>query len=98
MTLEARLERIERMLSQLLDSVDNNNAVNSLNEKWLTEPQVMSLLNLTKRGIKTLRLSNKIRTSSATGRNFKYYRADVENYLFDHSAVRKRRKNAPLRD
>lgn len=96
MTLESRLEKIEQLLSELVESTKTTNVVNAINEKWLTEPQVMQLLNLSKRSMKRLRLSNKIRTSSATGKNFKYYRADVESYLYDNSAVIKRRRNSTL--
>ena len=48
----------------------------------------MQILNLTKRGMAEIRRKNLLRSSLATGRNFLYYKADVENYIFDHSVVR----------
>lgn len=75
------------MLTQVLESL-NTRAI--VHDKWLTEPQVMEILNLTKRAMRDIRKKNQIRTSSATGRNFKYYKADVEHYLYDHSVIKKR--------
>ena len=88
-SVETRLDRIELMLSQLIKSIDGKNK--SAYDNWLTEPEVMEILNLTKRAMRDIRKKNQIRTSSATGRNFKYYRADVDNYLYENSAITKRR-------
>ena len=87
-TIEARLDHIEKMLSLILDGMETTS--NPIVDKWLTEPQVMKILNLTKRAMKDIRRKNEIRTSSATGRNFKYYKPDVERYLYDNSIVKKR--------
>lgn len=89
MELEARLNRIEQMLFELLDLTHGKQTL-PMTDKWLTEPQVMQILNLSKRGVSDLRRNNKIRASSATGRNFRYYKPDVEKYLYENSTVRKR--------
>ena len=91
MDIHIQLDRIEITAIKILETV--RKAQSSIDNKWLTEPQVMEMLNLTKRGMKALRKTNAVRTSSATGRNFLYYKSDVENYIFDNSAVSKRRKN-----
>jgi hypothetical protein len=40
-----------------------------------------------------VRSKNLIRCSSATGRNFLYYKPDVDSYIYEYSGVKKRRKN-----
>jgi hypothetical protein len=87
----AQLDRIEDVVKEILEVVKEERL--PIADKWLTEPQVMKILNLSKRSMKRLRLSNKIRTSSATGKNFLYFRADVENYIYDNSVIAKRRRN-----
>jgi hypothetical protein len=89
--IHIQMDRIEKIVIDILETLKEQQF--PISHKWLTEPQVMKVLNLTKRGMKTLRLSNQIRTSSATGRNFLYYRADVENYIYENSAVGRRRSN-----
>jgi hypothetical protein len=84
---EARLQRIELLVLKLL----KNNT--HLTDKWLTEPQTMAVLHVSKRTLAKIRKAGLIRTSCATGRNFKYYRSDVENYLYDHSSINKRNVN-----
>ena len=66
--IHIQLDRIEKTIAQILDTVQEERS--PIDNKWLTEPQVVKVLNLTKRGIKGLRKQNKIRTSTATGRNF----------------------------
>jgi hypothetical protein len=84
-----QLDRIEKTVTEILKTVKMDRF--PIDIKWLTEPQVMKLLNLTKRAMKDIRRKNVIRTSSATGRNFLYYKSDVENYMFENSVVNKRR-------
>jgi len=52
-------------------------------------PQALSLSYCLSSALADIRRKNLIRCSAATGRNFLYYKADVENYLYDHSAIRK---------
>jgi len=89
---DIQLDRIENMLTKILEIVKTDRL--SIDIKWLTGPQVMKLLNLTKRGIGDLRRKNIFRVSSATGRNFLYYKSDVENYMFTNSGVSKRRQKS----
>ena len=91
-----QLDRIEKAVIQILEIVQNERS--PIENKWLTEPQVMKILNLTVRGLAEIRRKNLIRCSSATGRNFKYYKADVEKYLYDYSSVKNRRKNSSKLD
>lgn len=90
--LETRLLRIENMLTEVMQCMKGHH-VSPVETKWLTEPDTMRILNLSKRAISDIRRKNLIRVSSATGRNFKYYKADVENYLYDHSEISKRRSS-----
>jgi hypothetical protein len=85
------LEIIKMKLELVLEQMDK--IYTPIKIRWLTEPQTMKILNLNKRGMEVLRSKHVIRTSSATGRNFLYYVPDIENYIYDHSAVKKRRKN-----
>jgi len=86
-----RLRLILMKLDLVLERIDT--IYTPIQTKWLSEENTMKVLNLTQRGMADLRQKQILRTSSATGRNFLYYIPDVENYLYDHSAVRKRRKN-----
>jgi hypothetical protein len=86
-----QLDRIERTVIQILEAVNEERS--PISDKWLTEPQVMKILNLTKRGVSDLRRKNVFRVSTGTGRNFLYYKADIENYIYSNSAVGKRRKS-----
>jgi hypothetical protein len=88
--IHLQLDRIEKTVIDILELVKEERS--PIYIKWLTGPQVMKLLNLTKRGLAELRRKNIIRASSATGRNFLYFKADVERYIYDHSSVTKRRK------
>ena len=88
---QTQVDRIEKTVTEILETVKLGRL--PIDVKWLTEPQVMELLNLSKRGMRSLRKKNAIRTSSTTGRNFLYYKSDVENYMFSNSAVNKRRIN-----
>ena len=94
--VELQLYKIEKAVIRILEIVSEKQSL--LENKWLTEPQVMQILNVSKRGIAEIRRKHAVRTSSATGRNFLYYKADVENYMFDNSGVRKRRKNDSKND
>jgi hypothetical protein len=89
--LQIQLDRIEKTVIQILEAVNEERS--PLSDKWLTEPQVMKILNLTKRGVSDLRRKNVFRVSTGTGRNFLYYKADIENYIYSNSAVGKRRKS-----
>ena len=89
--VQDRLRLILMKLDLVLDRIDT--IYTPIQTKWLSEENTMKVLNLTQRGMADLRQKQILRTSSATGRNFLYYIPDVENYLYDHSAVRKRRKN-----
>ena len=84
-----------RLILMKLDLVLNRIDViyTPIRTRWLSEENTMKVLNLTKRGMEDLRQKQIIRTSSATGRNFLYYVPDIENYIYDHSAVKRRRKN-----
>ena len=84
-----QIDRIETAVREILENLKDERT--PFADKWLTESQVMKILNVGKRSLQRLRLTNKIRISSATGRNFLYYKADVENYIYDHSTVMKRR-------
>ena len=88
--MHIQLDRIEKTVIQILETVKEERS--PIDDKWLTGPQVMKMLNLTKRGLAELRRKNLVRASSATGRNFLYYKSDVERYIYDHSPVTKRRK------
>jgi hypothetical protein len=90
--IHIHLDRIEKTVIQILDTVKEERS--PIDNRWLPEPQAMKILNRTKRGMKDLRTRNIVRTSTATGRNFLYYKSDLENFIFDHSAVRKK-KNYP---
>ena len=83
-----------RLILMKLDLVLNriDTIYTPITTRWLTEEQTMKILNLKKRAMEDLRSKHVIRTSSATGRNFLYYIPDIENYIYDNSAVRKRRK------
>jgi hypothetical protein len=94
--IQVQLNRIEKAINKILETLQNERS--PIDVKWLSEQQAMQILNLSKRGIAKIRKKNLIRCSSATGRNFLYYKADVESYLFDHSAVTKRRKNTAGND
>ena len=85
------LLRIEDSLNRLGNVLEGmyNPVVTDIKSKWLTEHEVMTILNTTKRGMEKIRAKQVIRTSTPSGRNHKYYRPDVEKYLYDNSAVRK---------
>ena len=85
-----------RLILMKLDLVLNriDTIYTPITTRWLTEEQTMKILNLKKTAMEDLRSKHVIRTSSATGRNFLYYIPDIENYIYDNSAVRKRRKNS----
>ena len=89
--IQDSLRLIIMKIDLVLDRIDT--IYTPIQTKWLSEENTMKVLNLTRRGMIELRSKQIIRTTSATGRNFLYYIPDVENYLYDHSAVRKRRKN-----
>lgn len=88
--ISIQLDRIEKTVTQILEIVSEERL--PISDKWFTERQVMKILNFSKRRMKQLRRENVIRVSTATGRNFLHYKADVENYIYDHSSVRNRRK------
>lgn len=90
--IKDQLDRIEKTVLQILKAFQENRS--PISDKWFTEPQEMKIFNLSKRKMKDIRRKNVIRVSSATGRNFLNYRADVENYIYDHSAVRRHRKSS----
>jgi hypothetical protein len=88
--IHIQLDRIEKTVIQILETVKEERS--PIETKWLTEPQVIKLLNVTKRKLAGIRKKNIIRCSSATGRNFLYYKTDVERYIYDHSPINKRNK------
>lgn len=88
--IHIQLARIEKTLIQILELVQEEKS--PIDNKWLTGPQVMKMLNMTKRGLAKLRQKNLVHASSATGRNFLYYKNDVIKYIYDHSAINKRNK------
>jgi hypothetical protein len=89
--LQDQLRLILMKLDLVLDRIDY--IYTPITTRWLSEENTMKVLNLTKRGMEDLRQKQILRTSSATGRNFLYYVPDIENYIYDHSAVKRRRKN-----
>jgi hypothetical protein len=89
--LQIQLRLILTKLDLVLNRIDT--IYTPITTRWLSEEQTMKILNLKKRAMEDLRSKHVIRTSSSTGRNFLYYIPDIENYIYDNSAVRKRRKN-----
>lgn len=89
--IQIQLRLILVKLDLILDRIDL--IYTPIKTRWLSEENTMKILNLNKRGMEDLRSKHVIRTGSATGRNFLYYIPDIENYIYDNSAVRKRRKN-----
>lgn len=88
--IQVQLDRIEQMTTKILETLQAERP--PLDVKWLSEAQAMQILNLSKRGIADIRRKNLIRCSSATGRNFLYYKPDLDKYIYDYSGVRKPRK------
>ena len=88
--IEVQLDRIEKTTTKILESLQSERS--PIDTNWLTEPQAMSILNLSKRGLADIIRKYLIRCSSAPGRNFLYYKTDIENYLYDHSAIKKEGK------
>ena len=82
-----QLNRIEYKIDQLLELLEERDSPDAT--RWLPEARVMYLLSLSKRTLARLRSQGVFRTSSATGKKIKYYRVDVENYLYENSSVRK---------
>lgn len=64
-TIAKRLERIETSLS-----------VRTL---WLTESQVISDYDLSRKYLQNLRREGRVRYRSLNGRKFRYFRTDLEN-------------------
>jgi hypothetical protein len=93
--IQVQLDRIEKTTNKILETLNSERPPADV--KWLSELQAMQLLNLSKRGIADIRRKNLIRCSSATGRNFLYYKPDLERYVYEYSGV-KRRKNAEIMD
>jgi|KBSSwiStaDraftv2_1062776.scaffolds.fasta_scaffold66045_1 hypothetical protein len=85
-------DRIEKIVIEILEKLKDERT--PLADKWLTESQVLKILNVGKKSLQRIRLSNKIRFSSATGRKFLYYKADVENYIYDNSSVIRRKSKS----
>ena len=88
--IQVQLDRIEKTTNKILETLAIERS--PIDTNWLTEPQAMQILNLSKRGLAGIRRKNLIRCSSATGRNILYYKSDIENYLYDHSAIDKKKE------
>jgi hypothetical protein len=89
--LQIQLRLVLMKLDQVLDRIDY--IYTPITTRWLSEEKTMKVLNLTQRGMEELRQKQILRTSSATGRNFLYYVPHIENYIYDNSGVKRRRKN-----
>jgi hypothetical protein len=84
------LDRIEKTTAKILETLNSERPPADV--KWLSELQAMQILNLSKRGIADIRRKNLIRCSSATGRNFLYYKPDLDRYVYEYSGVKRRKK------
>ena len=90
MDFQVKFDRLENTVNKILEILQSERPPSDV--KWLSEAQAMQILNLSKRGIADIRRKNLIRCSSATGRNFLYYKPDLDKYIYDYSGVRKSRK------
>lgn len=65
-------------------------------EKWMTEEEVLDMLEIGKDRLKQLRASGQIRLlKPATGRKIKYWRVDIEDYLAGNITIPSVQKKKP---
>ena len=91
MKLQHRLLHLEKLVEQIHFAITHN--TNNIHNKWMSESEVRALLEVGVATMYKIRRDSIIRTSSATGKNFKYFAPDVERYLLEHSAVSRKEYN-----
>ena len=91
MTIDDRIKHLEKLVEQIHFAITRN--TNNIHNKWMSESEVRTLLDVGVDTMYKIRRDSLIRTSSATGRNFKYFTVDVEQYLLDHSPISRKEYN-----
>jgi tRNA nucleotidyltransferase (CCA-adding enzyme) len=81
---EERLERIESQIDRIYQMMVSGSTAQG---KWMSEAEVMTFLNLSKKSLQILRRNGTLSVSTATGKNFKYFRKDVEKYITSNACV-----------
>jgi hypothetical protein len=87
--MSGELDRFEGIVNKIFVMVQEERS--RKHTKRLTEPQVIKLLNVTKRKLAGMRKKNITRRSSVTGKESSYVKP-MEEYIYDHCVINRRAK------